>query len=174
MNLSIGEVTSINWTSKNSFFLSDRMGMVHFFDTRCSFKNNTSVDKIDSSLSKISTSQFCKENNMVAFGSNQNKVLLFDIRNIRKKYKEFNVSCSKMILFLLISRKCEFIKFQPFSTFCSDDWLHFHPPRKEYFQNFTKYFRKVDYLLYLTLKIHSLQFFKFPQEKSIQIRDLIC
>lgn len=100
MNLSIGEVTCINWTSNNSFFLADRLGMVHFFDTRCSFKNNTSIDKIDSSLSRITTSKFCKENNMIAFGNNQSKVLLFDIRNIRKKYKEFNLSCSKTPWFL--------------------------------------------------------------------------
>jgi hypothetical protein len=122
MNLNIGEITSINWTSQNAFFTTDRLGIVHFFDTRCSFKSNSSIDKIDSSLSKIKISEFCLENNMIAFGNNQSKVLLFDIRNIRKKYKEFNVSCSKISSFSINHfRKYQFSQFQSLSPFSSHD-----------------------------------------------------
>lgn len=94
MSPKTGPISSISWTSDHSFCLTNKLGMIHFFDSRCSFKTNSTIDKIDSSLDKINISSFCLDNNKIAFGGNQSRVHLFDIRNMRRPYIRFQSSCS--------------------------------------------------------------------------------
>ena len=95
MHSKTGNISSICWTSENSFSLANKKGMFDLFDSRCSFSTSRSINKKQTSLGKINISKFCKENNIIAFGGNESKVLLFDIRNIKECYKDYTTMCSR-------------------------------------------------------------------------------
>lgn len=88
--------------------------MVHFFDARCSFKSRSATDKVDSSVDKICASRFCAENNKIAFGGSQGKVLLFDIRNVRRPFVEFQSQSSRRAFLFNFAGKINSLSFNPF------------------------------------------------------------
>jgi WD40 repeat protein len=97
MKIKTGQISSILWTSDNSFCLTDKLGIFSLYDTRYSLKPKSPIQKRNSTLKKIKISAFCKENNLLAFGGNSSKVLLFDIRNVSKSCRKFENLCSKIL-----------------------------------------------------------------------------
>lgn len=76
--------------------------MFNFYDLRDSNKF-TGILKTNnnSRLNQINISRYCLENNKIAFGGNESKVVLFDIRQFSNSYKNYNMSCSKKKEFLI-------------------------------------------------------------------------
>jgi hypothetical protein len=91
-----GLPTSVVWTGNSSFAVGNRLGIFSIFDTRCLSHGQSSVSGKDSGLRNIDVAAYCLENNMVAFGGNEHKIVLFDLRNCCKPLHTFSTTYSKL------------------------------------------------------------------------------
>lgn len=85
------------WTGNNSFAVGNRLGIFSVFDIRCSSHGQLSVSGKDSTLKNIDVSSYCLENNMLAFGGNEHKIVLFDLRNSSRPLHTFSTTYSKIL-----------------------------------------------------------------------------
>ena len=106
-----GPLSSICWTGNRNLILSNRLGLFCNFDIRCSFSSANSFSRVNSTLNQIEISEFCFENNLLALGGNEKKIVIFDIRNLKEPVQKFNLPYSKniQIIYLMLFYSSELV-----------------------------------------------------------------